>query len=83
MAIHAALEPGGKGIDAALEIQEQILPMIEFIRERHIDEQLLLAKYVFARRTGLEPGGERLPAAGPLDARVIDYANLLMRRLCS
>jgi 4-hydroxy-tetrahydrodipicolinate synthase len=81
VAIHAAFEPGGAGLDAALSVQERIMPLMQFLRERPIDEQLLLAKYAFANRTGLDLGGERLPAAGPLDRRLTDYVDHLLRRL--
>jgi dihydrodipicolinate synthase/N-acetylneuraminate lyase len=81
VAIHNSFEPGGGGIEAALPIQERILPLMQFFRERSIDEQLLLAKYVFAQRTGLDLGGERLPASGPLDRRMVEYANRLTQRL--
>jgi dihydrodipicolinate synthase/N-acetylneuraminate lyase len=83
VAIHRAFEPDGGGIDAAMAIHERILPLMQFFRERPIDEQLLLAKYAFAQRTELEFGGERLPAVGPLDRRMVEYVNRLIRRLNS
>jgi 4-hydroxy-tetrahydrodipicolinate synthase len=83
VAIHAAFEPGGAGIGSALSMQERIMPLMQFLRERPIDEQLLLAKFAFSRRNGLELGGERLPAAGPLDPRLTDYVDRLLLRLTS
>jgi hypothetical protein len=57
------------------------MPLTQVFRERPMDEQLLLAKFAFAHRVGLDLGGERLPAAGPLDPRLTDYVGLLLQRL--
>lgn len=81
VAMDKALSAGKDGLDAALAIHERILPLMQLIRDRGGDETVLLAKYAFSRRSGIPVGGERLPAIGPLDPRLMQFVDILSSRI--
>lgn len=79
--MHRAFEPGGGGMSAAMALHEAVMPLTQLIRDSHSDIGLLIGKRAFAHRSGIDPGGERMPMAGPLDARLAAHIDALAERL--
>ncbi|UWR13437.1 dihydrodipicolinate synthase family protein [Sulfitobacter mediterraneus] len=64
------------------DIQQKILPLMQFFRERVAPEgQVLLGKMAYGWATGLEPGGNRRPGPNRLDPAILHYAQHLWQRL--
>nr|MEC9421060.1 dihydrodipicolinate synthase family protein [Pseudomonadota bacterium] len=82
VAIHRAAAAGDwETVDA---IHAQILPLMQFIRERPAPEgQILLGKQAYGWRTGYEPGHNRKPGPRTCDPRILEHAQRLQDRLLS
>lgn len=78
VAIHAELQPGGAGLDAALHRHARILPLMQVFRERPtVEDQVLLGKQHLAARIGLDPCVGRRPGPRVVDSALSEYAELL------
>lgn len=82
VAIHRATEAGGAGLSEALRVHSGILPLMQFIRERPpVEAQLILGKHAYGRRTGIDPGGNRLPGPQTIDPAVRAHLEFLCDEL--
>lgn len=68
--------------DRVDEIQAQILPLMQFLRERVAPEgQILLGKAAYGWRTGCDAGGNRRPGPAAADPAILTHARRLSDRL--
>ena len=80
VALHRAAEAGDA--DAVYRIHREILPLMQFLRERPPPEgQLILGKYAYQLRTGYDAGANRLPGPVEIDAALRSHLEDLCHRL--
>lgn len=78
--IHAAAENGDR--DTIYRLHRDILPLMQFIRERPPPEgQIILGKYAYQRRTGYAAGGNRLPGPQEIDPAIRRHLDWLCGKL--
>ncbi|WP_421907508.1 dihydrodipicolinate synthase family protein [Mameliella sp.] len=82
VAQHRAAQAGDwETVDA---IQERILPLMQFFRERPAPEgQILLGKLAYGWRTGFDAGPNRAPGPQAVDAAIAAHARHLWERLAA
>lgn len=80
VAQHRAVESGDW--DTVDAIQERILPLMQFLRERPAPEgQILLGKLAYGWRTGFDTGPNRAPGPRMVDPAIAAHARHLWARL--
>ena len=80
VAMHEASATGDR--DAVHAIHRDILPLMQFLRERPGPEvQLLFGKHAYGRRTGFHPGGNRRPGPATIDPAMRRHLDWLCDRL--
>ncbi|WP_226781528.1 dihydrodipicolinate synthase family protein [Oceaniglobus trochenteri] len=82
VALHTALTGGEGALARALELHGQILPLMQFLRERPtVEEQLLLGKIALSERIGLARCAGRSPGPGTADPAIIAHVERLVSHL--